>query len=48
MRWEQNLRWLLANVCGGYVEPAPGKVLSGLMRRTDRKTKVANHAEPVE
>ena len=46
VRWEQNVRWLLANVKGRYVEPAPGKVLSGLMRRIDKSTKVENHAEP--
>lgn len=46
VRWEQNVRWLLANVPGRYIEPAPGKVLSGLMRRIDKATKVENHAEP--
>jgi len=46
VRFEQNLKWLLANVSGTYVELAPGKVLSGLMRRTDRKTKVQNCAGP--
>lgn len=29
-----------------FIELAPGKVLSGLMRRIDRKTKVENFAEP--
>ncbi|MBI1375063.1 MAG: ACP S-malonyltransferase [Phycisphaera sp.] len=46
VRWEQNVRWLLESVNGNYIEPAPGKVLSGLMRRIDRGTKVQNHAEP--
>ncbi|QNN24523.1 ACP S-malonyltransferase [Planctomycetales bacterium ZRK34] len=47
VRWEQNVRWLLENHAGArYVEPAPGKVLMGLMRRIDRGTKVENHAEP--
>ncbi len=46
VRWSQNCQWLVANVSGRYVEPAPGKVLMGLMRRIDRKTKVENHAEP--
>lgn len=45
VRWEANVRWLLANVEGRYIEPAPGKVLMGLMRRTDRKTKVNTFAE---
>ena len=46
VRWSQNCQWLSANVQGRYVEPAPGKVLTGLMRRIDKKTKVENHAEP--
>jgi [acyl-carrier-protein] S-malonyltransferase len=47
VRWEQNVRWLPENFAGArYVEPAPGKVLMGLMRRIDRGTKVENHAEP--
>jgi [acyl-carrier-protein] S-malonyltransferase len=46
VRFEQNLTWLLANVSGKYIELAPGKVLSGLVRRTDRKTKVENCAQP--
>ena len=50
VRWEQNVRWLTANAPapgpGRYIEPAPGKVLSGLMRRIDKSMKVENHAEP--
>ena len=46
VRWEHDVRWLLDNVSGRYVELAPGKVLAGLMRRIDRKTKVQNCAEP--
>jgi [acyl-carrier-protein] S-malonyltransferase len=46
VRWEQDVRWLLENVKGSFVELAPGKVLGGLMRRIDRGTKVQNHAEP--
>jgi [acyl-carrier-protein] S-malonyltransferase len=47
VKWEHNVRWLLANVAGGrYVEPAPGKTLSGMMRRIDKATKVENYAEP--
>ncbi|MBI1368734.1 MAG: ACP S-malonyltransferase [Planctomycetes bacterium] len=46
VRWEQNVRWLIGHVQGRYIEPAPGKVLSGLMRRIDRAIKVENFAEP--
>jgi [acyl-carrier-protein] S-malonyltransferase len=48
VRWEHDLRWLLANIAGArYIEPAPGKVLMGLMRRIDKATKVENFAEPI-
>ncbi len=46
VRWAEDVQWLIENVSGRHVEPAPGKVLSGLMRRIDRRTKVANFAEP--
>lgn len=46
VKWDTNVQWLLDNVEGQYIETAPGKVLSGLMRRIDRKTKVKNHATP--
>lgn len=46
VRWEQNVRWLLDHATGQYIELAPGKVLSGLMRRIDRPTKVTNFSEP--
>jgi len=45
VRWSQNCLWLAANVSGSYIEPAPGKVLAGLMRRIDRAIKVSNYAE---
>lgn len=46
VRWEQNMRWLISNAKGEYIEAAPGKVLGGLMRRIDKATKVNNQAEP--
>jgi len=46
VRWSESMSWALANLTGEFVELAPGKVLSGLMRRIDRKTKVTNHANP--
>lgn len=47
IRWSQSMR----RAAGDYgehrfVELAPGKVLSGLMRRIERNVKVHNHAEP--
>lgn len=46
VRWTQSMQWAVANMPGRYVELAPGKVLSGLMRRIDRGTKVENFNEP--
>ena len=40
------MTWAVANLQGEYLEMAPGKVLSGLMRRIDRGTRVANFAQP--
>ncbi|MEX2216079.1 MAG: ACP S-malonyltransferase [Phycisphaeraceae bacterium] len=46
VRWSSCMQWAIANLPGQFVELAPGKVLSGLMRRIDKATKVENHAEP--
>jgi len=46
VRWSACCQWLVANVRGGFVELAPGKTLSGLMRRIDRGTKVQSYDEP--
>lgn len=46
VRWSQSMQWAAENLPGRYVELAPGKVLSGLMRRIDRGTKVENFNEP--
>ena len=46
VRWSQSMQWATQNMPGRYVELAPGKVLSGLMRRIDRGTKVENFNEP--
>jgi len=46
VRWTASMLWLIKNVPGRYVELAPGKVLSGLMRRIDKKSKVVNFDGP--
>lgn len=46
VRWSQSMQWAAGEMPGRYVELAPGKVLSGLMRRIDRGTKVENFNEP--
>lgn len=44
VRWSDSMQWMVGNLEGQFVELAPGKVLSGLMRRIDRKTKIVNYA----
>jgi [acyl-carrier-protein] S-malonyltransferase len=48
VRWTQSMQWAVAHFDEGtrYLELAPGKVLSGLMRRIDRGTKVENFDSP--
>ena len=48
VRWVDAARWLIHNGPGdaSWAELAPGKVLSGLMRRIERKRKIGNHDEP--
>jgi [acyl-carrier-protein] S-malonyltransferase len=43
--WASSMEWLGATGEYRYMELAPGKVLSGLMKRIDRKRKVDNFAE---
>lgn len=44
--WTQCCQWLASHVQGTFHEAAPGRVLSGLMRRIDRNIKVTSHEEP--
>lgn len=46
VRWAQSMQWIVENHPGRLVELAPGKVLTGLMRRIDRNAKVENFADP--
>jgi len=45
VRWSDDVQWLIDNVGGRFIEPAPGKVNAGLMRRIHKQTKVENFAE---
>lgn len=42
IRWVSSMQYLLAEKVERFYEVGPGKVLSGLMRRMDRKTRVVN------
>ena len=46
VRWDLCGRWLADHAPGEYHELAPGKVLSGLMRRIERSIKPTPHDEP--
>ncbi|MCE9591302.1 MAG: ACP S-malonyltransferase [Planctomycetes bacterium] len=45
VRWEQSMVWMIENLPGRNIELAPGKTLSGMMRRIDKAVKVENYAE---
>ncbi|MEM1354813.1 MAG: ACP S-malonyltransferase [Planctomycetota bacterium] len=46
VRWSQSMRYAAEQLPGRFMELAPGKVLSGLMRRIDRGIKVENFDQP--
>ncbi|MFI4859054.1 MAG: ACP S-malonyltransferase, partial [Phycisphaerales bacterium JB063] len=46
VRWSQSMQYAAKALPGRYIELAPGKVLSGLMRRTDKSIKVENFSDP--
>jgi [acyl-carrier-protein] S-malonyltransferase len=43
VRWTQTLQNMLANGATSFVEVGPGKVLQGLVKRTDRKAEISGH-----
>jgi [acyl-carrier-protein] S-malonyltransferase len=47
VKWEDSIRWLLANGVTEFTEVGPGKVLAGLLKRIDRKAKCENVNEAV-
>jgi len=46
VKWNHSCQWIVNNLDGACHELAPGKVLSGLMRRIHKETKVTNHDTP--
>lgn len=43
VRWTQTLQNMIANGATSFVEVGPGKVLQGLVKRTDRKAEISGH-----
>lgn len=46
VRWEDSMRWLLAEGAGGFLELGPGKVLRGLLRTIDSAAPSWNVEDP--
>ncbi|MFT5154707.1 MAG: [acyl-carrier-protein] S-malonyltransferase, partial [Planctomycetota bacterium] len=46
VRWEDSMRYLLAEGATSFLEPGPGEVLAGLMRKIDRELVVTSKATP--
>lgn len=46
VRWSESCIWMGSQYSGPYHELAPGRVLTGLMRRINREIKVVNHDQP--
>ncbi len=42
VKWEDSIRWLLAEGVTEFTEVGPGRVLAGLLKRIDRKVKCEN------
>lgn len=46
VRWEESVREMLRSGVEGFVEVGPGRVLCGLIRRIDRRVRLANVEDP--
>jgi [acyl-carrier-protein] S-malonyltransferase len=46
VRWEESIRWLLSQGVETFVEIGPGSVLSGLIRKVDRKVQTFQVEKP--
>lgn len=45
--WEESVRWMLGEGYSRFLEPSPGKVLGGIMRKIDREAVCDSADEPV-
>jgi [acyl-carrier-protein] S-malonyltransferase len=45
VRWEESIRYLLAQGFTRFIELGPGKALSGFMKRIDKRAQMLNVAD---
>jgi [acyl-carrier-protein] S-malonyltransferase len=48
VRWEQSMRWALSQGLRSFLEPGPGNVLGGLLRKLDKDVSVQSVQVPAE
>jgi [acyl-carrier-protein] S-malonyltransferase len=46
--WERSMRWALSQGVREFLEPAPGKVLAGLLSKIDPQAQVRSAATPAD
>lgn len=46
--WEKSMRWALENGVRAFLEPGPGNVLGGILRKIDREATVRSAATPAD
>jgi [acyl-carrier-protein] S-malonyltransferase len=46
VRWEDSMRWALSEGIQHYLEPAPGTILAGIMRKIAPEAAVRSAAKP--
>lgn len=44
--WEDSIRWMLSQGFTSFLEPSPGRVLSGILRKIDRDAECVSRDEP--
>jgi len=48
VRWEASMRWALEQGIKSFLEPGPGAILAGIMRKIDPEAEVRSAASPAE
>lgn len=48
VRWEASMRWALGQGICNFLEPGPGAILAGIMRKIDPEAEVSSRATPAQ